>query len=64
MIECDECGQHYEPMTDAFKCPTCGAENYQDDNAGFVFSHCNVCGIRILRGDEGEMGMCERCAAE
>ncbi len=28
MIECQECGTKYMPATDAYKCPTCGAENY------------------------------------
>lgn len=28
---CQECGTRYEPMTDAYKCPCCGAENYPDE---------------------------------
>ena len=32
MIECDECGTHFEPMTDASKCPVCGCENYFDED--------------------------------
>lgn len=32
-IECQECGTWFEPMTDAFKCPECGAENYPDEEA-------------------------------
>lgn len=31
MIECAECGTTYEPMTDAYACPTCGANNYPSD---------------------------------
>lgn len=29
-----------------------------------VFTHCNVCGIRLRDSDEYEMGMCIRCATE
>lgn len=32
MIECDECGTHFEPMTDAYRCPVCGTENYPEDD--------------------------------
>ena len=64
MIECDECGTFFRPVTDANKCPTCGAENHQDVDGAFVFSHCNVCGIRITATTEGEMGMCDQCADE
>lgn len=28
MIECQDCGTKYEPMTDAYRCPDCGAENH------------------------------------
>jgi Zn finger protein HypA/HybF involved in hydrogenase expression len=31
MTECEECGEVYEPETDAYRCPVCGAENYPDD---------------------------------
>lgn len=31
MIECDECGTKYEPMTDTYTCPECGTSNYPDD---------------------------------
>lgn len=30
----------------------------------YIFSHCNVCGIRLRTSDEDQMGMCERCAGE
>ena len=29
--ECEECGEEFEPMTDAYKCPACGTENYPPD---------------------------------
>jgi hypothetical protein len=29
-----------------------------------VFTHCNVCGIRLHDVDHEETGMCERCAVE
>lgn len=32
-IECDECGTVYEPMTDAYRCPLCGASNYPQDES-------------------------------
>ncbi len=32
MIECQECGAHYEPMTDSYTCPVCGTENYPEDD--------------------------------
>jgi DNA polymerase III alpha subunit (gram-positive type) len=31
MIECEECGALYEPMTDTYTCPECGTSNYPDD---------------------------------
>jgi DNA-directed RNA polymerase subunit RPC12/RpoP len=31
MIECEDCGAMYEPMTDAYRCPECGAENYPEE---------------------------------
>ena len=31
-ITCDECGARFEPLTDAFKCPVCGTENYPEDD--------------------------------
>lgn len=31
-ILCDECGTRFEPTTDAYKCPLCGAENYPDED--------------------------------
>jgi Zn finger protein HypA/HybF involved in hydrogenase expression len=34
MIECQECGEVYEPETDAYRCPCCGAENYPDGGGG------------------------------
>ena len=63
MIECDECGTFFTPMTDAFRCPACGSEN-QEVHDDFSFTRCNVCGISIKTKDEIEMGMCDRCAAE
>lgn len=41
-ILCDECGTRFEPMTDAYKCPLCGAENYPDDDDGS--QPCRCCG--------------------
>lgn len=70
MIECDECGTVFRVMTDSYRCPTCGTNNYPDDNAGdgpaesHVFRNCNVCGIVLRSDDEFRMGMCERCASE
>jgi Zn finger protein HypA/HybF involved in hydrogenase expression len=32
MITCEECGTVYEPITDAYKCPACGTENYPEDD--------------------------------
>lgn len=29
-----------------------------------VFTHCNVCGIKLRTEDEEKMGMCERCSKE
>jgi DNA-directed RNA polymerase subunit RPC12/RpoP len=34
MIECDECGAKYIPITDAYKCPVCGTENYPEEDEG------------------------------
>lgn len=31
-VQCDECGARFEPMTDAFRCPVCGTENYPEDD--------------------------------
>lgn len=73
MITCAECNTNYRPLTDAFKCPCCGASNWPDEEgdespiqsmAPRVFSNCNVCGIRLRTEDEDQMGMCERCANE
>jgi RecJ-like exonuclease len=35
-----------------------------DSKPALVFTHCNVCGIKLRTEDEDKMGMCERCAAE
>jgi DNA-directed RNA polymerase subunit RPC12/RpoP len=64
VIECDECGQRFEPMTDAYKCPACGTENYPDEDGEFIFTNCNVCGVRLRWQFEDRMGMCARCANE
>ena len=34
MITCEECGVKYHPLTDAYKCPECGTENYPEDEDG------------------------------
>lgn len=31
MIECQECGHQFEPLSDAYVCPECGAENCPPD---------------------------------
>ena len=71
-MECEECGAEYRPMTDAYRCPECGTENYppdeQDEYEPYrvkpVYTNCNVCGI-VLRADtELLMGLCDRCADE
>jgi Zn finger protein HypA/HybF involved in hydrogenase expression len=31
MIECDECGTVFTPITDAYRCPECGTEKYPPD---------------------------------
>jgi Zn finger protein HypA/HybF involved in hydrogenase expression len=30
-MQCEECGETYEPVIDAYRCPVCGSENYPDD---------------------------------
>lgn len=57
-------------MTDAYRCPACGTENYPEDDAFYppvprhVFTNCNVCGIPLRTIEEESMGMCGSCAAE
>lgn len=71
-MRCDECGDVFEPMTDAFKCPTCGTENYPEDDdpdqgpyrPALSPDKCNVCGIPLRTFDEERMGMCDSCASE
>ena len=72
VIECDECGCRFEPITDAYRCPECGAENYPDGDDDYhragpyrpVFTNCNVCGVKLRTVAEDQVGMCERCADE
>lgn len=59
---CTECGTRFEPMTDAYRCPECGEENYPPDDGEKVFTNCNVCGAQLRTRFEYEVGMCERCA--
>lgn len=35
-----------------------------DDHYEPVFTHCNVCGVKLRSRDEDEVGMCEKCSAE
>lgn len=51
-MKCGECDTSFTPITDAYKCPLCGAENYPDDD---YFDPGVV-------GDESE-GECPSCGA-
>jgi len=65
MIECEECGTKYTPISDSYRCPCCGESNYPDVQLECrATNYCNVCGIKLRTRDEGQMGMCERCASE
>lgn len=39
-----------------------GFDGMGGDDEAPIFSHCNVCGIRLRERDEYEIGMCLRCA--
>ncbi len=33
-IQCSECGELFEPLSDCCVCPVCGAENYPEYELG------------------------------
>lgn len=41
-----------------------GGWSGQEEGYEAVFTHCNVCGIKLRTEDEDRMGMCERCSNE
>ncbi len=45
-------------------CGSCSGSGWlDDDDESNVFTHCNVCGVKLRHG-EPAMGMCDRCASE
>jgi hypothetical protein len=76
-VKCTSCGDrcqvkrvHGVPLS-AYRCLVCGGRvqrtsygaRLEPQPTSAVFTHCNVCGIR-LSAHEDAMGMCERCARE
>lgn len=63
-MKCSECGRDFEPdCAQEEVCKPCQYEDVPEAHMA-VFTHCNVCGIRLRTADEDQMGMCERCANE
>jgi DNA-directed RNA polymerase subunit RPC12/RpoP len=63
-MKCDECGETFEPMTDAYKCPTCGTENYPDEDDDMPsrkrpIGECEECNFPLYAGDDPYL--CEAC---
>lgn len=52
MVKCDECGILFHPMTDAYICPNCGAENEPIDLERCDHPRLNMEGICFKCGED------------
>lgn len=52
MIKCDECSTLFQPMTDGYICPICGAENESIDLELCDHPRLNMDGICFACGED------------